>query len=110
MRADHSSGDIVNGTPIYLGNPCGAVIKATGEPTVYHMGDTDIFSDMSLTAEIHQPRIAMVPIRDRFTIYAARCHYGSFPIVEATPEKFVAAMKGHATKVLVPERGKPVQV
>jgi L-ascorbate metabolism protein UlaG (beta-lactamase superfamily) len=90
------------------------------------MGDTDIFSDMSLIAEIHQPRIAMVPIGDRFTMDAATaamavkrffkldaaipCHYGSFPIIEATPEKFVAAMKGHATKVLVPEKGKPVQV
>ena len=41
---------------------------------------------------------------------AIPCHYGTFPIIEATPDKFVAAMKGHATKVLVPEMGKPVQV
>lgn len=34
----------------------------------------------------------------------------SFPIIDATPDKFVAAMKGHATKVLVPEKGKAVQV
>jgi L-ascorbate metabolism protein UlaG (beta-lactamase superfamily) len=126
VRADHSSGDIANGTPIYLGNPCGAIIKAAGEPTVYHMGDTDIFSDMGLIAEIHQPRIAMVPIGDRFTMDAASaamavkrffkldtvipCHYGSFSIIEPTPDKFVAAMKGHATKVLVPDKGKPVRV
>jgi L-ascorbate metabolism protein UlaG (beta-lactamase superfamily) len=126
VRADHSSGAMVDGTPIYLGNPCGAVIKAAGEPTVYHMGDTDVFLDMALIAEIHQPRIAMVPIGDRFTMDAATaamavkrffkldtaipCHYGTFPIIEATPDKFVAAMKGHATKVLVPEKGKPVQV
>jgi L-ascorbate metabolism protein UlaG (beta-lactamase superfamily) len=126
VRADHSSGDIVNGTPIYLGNPCGVIIKATGEPTVYHMGDTDIFSDMALIAEIHQPRIAFVPIGDRFTMspitaamavkrffqldIAIPCHYGSFPIIEAGADKFVAAMKGHATKVLVPEKGKPVKV
>ena len=32
------------------------------------MGDTDIFSDMALIAEIHQPRIAFVPIGDRFTM------------------------------------------
>jgi hypothetical protein len=51
VRADHSSGDITNGMPIYLGNPCGAIIKAPGEPSVYHMGDTDIFSDMGLIAE-----------------------------------------------------------
>src|ERR1700757_2476520 len=65
VRADHSSGDITNGTPIYLGNPCGVIIKAPGEPTVYHMGDTDIFSDMALISDIHAPKIAMVPIGDR---------------------------------------------
>jgi L-ascorbate metabolism protein UlaG (beta-lactamase superfamily) len=34
VRADHSSGDIVNGASVYLGNPCGAIIKAPGEPTI----------------------------------------------------------------------------
>ena len=122
VRADHSSGDITNGMPIYLGNPCGAIIKAKGEPTVYHLGDTDIFSDMALIAEIHQPKIAFVPIGDRFTMSPATaalavkrflkvetvvpCHYGSFPIIEPNPDKFVAEMKGHATKVIVPEKGK----
>ena len=127
VRADHSSGDIKDGMPIYLGNPCGAIVKADGEPTVYHMGDTDIFSDMALISEIHQPRIAMVPIGDRFTMSPVTaavavkrffnleavipwCHYGSFPIIEPTAEKFVGAMRGHATKVLVPEKGKAITV
>jgi L-ascorbate metabolism protein UlaG (beta-lactamase superfamily) len=126
VRADHSSGDMANGTPIYLGNPCGVVIKAKGEPTVYHLGDTDIFSDMALLAEIHQPRIAFVPIGDRFTMSPVTaalavkrflrvetvvpCHYGSFPIIEATPDKFLAEMKGDPTKVIVPEKGKPFTV
>jgi L-ascorbate metabolism protein UlaG (beta-lactamase superfamily) len=126
VRADHSSGDIADGTPIYLGNPCGAIVKAKGEPTVSHMGDTDIFSDMALISEIHQPRIAMVPIGDRFTmspVTAAMavkrffkleavipCHYGTFPIIEPDAEKFLAEMKGHATKVLIPEKGQAVQV
>jgi len=34
VRADHSSGDIKDGMPIYLGNPCGVIIKAAGEPPV----------------------------------------------------------------------------
>ncbi len=38
------------------------------------------------------------------------CHYGSFPIIEANADKFVAATKGHGTKVIVPEKGKPVRV
>jgi L-ascorbate metabolism protein UlaG (beta-lactamase superfamily) len=124
VRADHSSGDITNGMPIYLGNPCGVIVKAAGEPTIYHMGDTDIFSDMGLIAEIHEPKVALVPIGDRFTMSPVTaalavkrffklekvipCHYGSFPIIEATPDRFVAEMKGHTTKVIVPEKGKAV--
>jgi hypothetical protein len=38
------------------------------------------------------------------------CHYGSFPIIEADAEKFLAEMKGHATRVLVPAKGQAVQV
>jgi L-ascorbate metabolism protein UlaG (beta-lactamase superfamily) len=126
VRADHSSGDIVNGTPIYLGNPCGVIIKTAREPTIYHLGDTDIFSDMALIQELHQPKVAMVPIGDRFTMSPATaalavkrflkldcaipCHYGSFPFIESTADKFVAEMKGHATKVLVAEKGKAFTV
>lgn len=126
VRADHSSGDIKDGMPIYLGNPCGILVKAPGEPTVYHMGDTDVFTEMGLIAELHEPKVAMVPIGDRFTMGARTaafavkrffkldavipCHYGSFPFVDATPDKFIAEMKGHATKVVVPEKGKPVTV
>jgi L-ascorbate metabolism protein UlaG (beta-lactamase superfamily) len=126
VRADHSSGDMTNGMPVYLGNPCGVVIKAAGEPTVYHMGDTDIFSDMALIAEIHQPKIAFAPIGDRFTMSPATaalavkrffkldavvpCHYASFPVLEPNADKFVAALKGESTKVIVPEKGKAFAV
>lgn len=126
VRADHSSGDMVDGMPIYLGNPCGVIVKAAGEPTVYHMGDTDVFTEMGLIAELHEPKIAMVPIGDRFTMGARSaafavkrffrldavipCHYGSFPIIDPTADRFVDAMKGHATRVIVPEKGKPVAV
>lgn len=124
VRADHSSGDITDGTPIYLGNPCGVIIKAKGEPTVYHLGDTDVFSDMAMIAELHQPKVAMVPIGDRFTMGAASaafavkrylkvetvipCHYGSFPIIAPNADAFLAEMKGHSTKVIVPEKGTAV--
>src|SRR6185436_19691344 len=125
VRADHSSGDISDGMPIYLGNPCGVIIKAPGEPTVWHLGDTDIFSDMALLAELHAPKVAMVPIGDRFTMSpktaalavkrflnvetAIPCHYGSFPIIEANADAFVAEMNGAATKVIVPEKGKALR-
>ncbi len=126
VRADHSSGDVINCTAVYLGNPCGVIVKAPGEPTVYHFGDTDIFSDMALIAEIHQPRVAMAPVGDRFTMNGTvaamavkryfnlevviPCHYGTFPFIEPNADRFVAAMKGHGTKVIVPDKGKPFRV
>jgi L-ascorbate metabolism protein UlaG (beta-lactamase superfamily) len=81
---------------------------------------------MALIAEIYEPKIAMVPIGDRFTMSPGTaalavkrffkldtvipCHYGSFPIIEPNADKFLAAMQGHTTRVLVPEKGKPVTV
>jgi len=68
----------------------------------------------------------MVPIGDRFTMDARTaalavkrflkvdavipCHYGTFPIIAPNADAFVAEMKGHATKVIVPEKGKAVTV
>jgi len=126
VRADHSAGMGEAGASVPLGNPNGIIVKPEGGPVVYHMGDTDIFGDMQLIAEIHEPKIAMVPIGDRFTMSPATaalavrrffkldavipCHYGSFPIIEQTADKFVAAMQGHETRVIVPERNVPVEV
>ena len=56
------------GVNVPVGSANGVIVKAPGEPTVYHMGDTDIFGDMGLIAEIHQPDVVIVPIGDRFTM------------------------------------------
>jgi len=121
VQALHSASNMVDGRPVYLGNPCGLVIAAKGGKTLYHMGDTDIFSDMALVNELHEPQIGIVPIGDRYTMGAKAaalackrffdfdtvipCHYGTFPIIDPTADKFVAAMGDH--EVLVPEVGVP---
>ncbi|MFC7398801.1 metal-dependent hydrolase [Chelatococcus sp. GCM10030263] len=126
VRADHSAGLTEQGVNVPLGSPNGVIVKAPGEPTVYHMGDTDIFGDMALIAEIHEPEVAMVPIGDRFTMspltaaLAVRrffklkcvipCHYGSFPIIEPNADKFVAAMHDQGTKVVVPTKNEAFTV
>ncbi len=33
------------------------------------------------------------------------CHHGTFPMIAPDASVFQAAMKGHATKVIVPEKG-----
>jgi len=79
------------------------------------MGDTDIFSDMALINELHQPDIGLVPVGDRFTMGGAvaalacqryfnfktaiPCHYGTFPIIDQTADKFVSGMEGSKTEV-----------
>ena len=47
VRADHSAGLVEMDVNFPLGSANGIIVKAPGEPTVYHMGDTDIFGDMA---------------------------------------------------------------
>jgi L-ascorbate metabolism protein UlaG (beta-lactamase superfamily) len=126
VRADHSAGLVETGVNFPLGSANGVIVKAPGEPTVYHMGDTDIFGDMGLINEIHQPNVAMVPIGDRFTMgpdvaalavqryfklqAAIPCHYGSFPFIEPNADRFVAAMDGKGTQVIVPHKTVGVRI
>ncbi len=126
VRADHSAGMGEAGVAVPVGNANGAVIKAPGEKTLWHMGDTDIFSDMALIAELHGVEICICPIGDRFTMgaktaalamtrfvkpkLAIPCHYGSFPIIARDAAAFVAGLEGSSTQALVPEKGKAVAV
>jgi L-ascorbate metabolism protein UlaG (beta-lactamase superfamily) len=38
------------------------------------------------------------------------CHYGTFPIIDQTPDKFKAELGGDSGKVLVPEKNKVVEL
>ncbi|MFS8045037.1 metal-dependent hydrolase [Rhizobium sp. BR 314] len=124
-NALHSSAQITeDGVSHALGNANGLMLHFDDEPTLFHMGDTDIFSDMALINELHQPDIGIVPIGDRFTMGGAvaalacqrffnfktaiPCHYGTFPIIDATPEKFIAGLEGSKTAVAAPKAGESV--
>jgi L-ascorbate metabolism protein UlaG (beta-lactamase superfamily) len=125
-QALHSSGTTQDGASVYLGNPNGIVIKHPKAPVLYHMGDTDVFGDMALIEELHQPRLGMVPIGDRFTMGAASAafalkrffhfdtvvpiHYATFDLLAPNADAFVAAMAGHKSKVLVPKIGETVSL
>jgi len=113
-----------NGTNVYLGNPLGLVLHFPNDKTLYHMGDTDIFGDMALINELHNPQIGIVPIGDRFTMGGAvaalacrryfqfetviPCHYKTFPMLDQTAEKFVDGLEGSDTKAVVPKLGEAV--
>ncbi|WP_176084184.1 metal-dependent hydrolase [Martelella sp. HB161492] len=124
-NAFHSSAFLTeDGVSHALGNPNGLMLHIDDEPTLYHMGDTDIFSDMALINELHAPSIGLVPIGDRFTMGGAvaalacqryfnfdtvmPCHYGTFPIIDQTAEKFIAGMEGARAEVQAIKPGESV--
>lgn len=127
VDAKHSSAMITeDGVSHALGNANGLVLHFSDDPTLLHMGDTDIFSDMALINELHRPDIGIVPIGDRFTMGGAiaalacrrfysfssifPCHYGTFPIIDQTADAFLEAMEGDRGIVAVPEPGEMREV
>jgi L-ascorbate metabolism protein UlaG (beta-lactamase superfamily) len=99
--------------PVYAGTPAGLVIALRDGPTIYHTGDTDLFSDMALVSRFHKIDIMLVCIGDHFTMGPARAaeavklvgprsvvpmHYGTFPLLTGTPEAFERELKRRKSK------------
>ena len=115
-----SSASAPNGTA-YMGNPLGLIVTPKDGKILYHLGDTGIFGDMALINTLYKPQVGIVPIGDRFTMgareasYACRnffefetivpAHYGTFGLLDQTPDKFIEAMGDKAGTVKVAERG-----
>ncbi|MBM7644807.1 L-ascorbate metabolism protein UlaG (beta-lactamase superfamily) [Scopulibacillus daqui] len=93
---------------VYTGMPAGVILEIDGK-TIYHAGDTALFSDMKLIGERHQIDLAFLPIGDNFTmgpedaLTAAEwlqaktvvpIHYNTFPVIEQDPVDFVSKLKG----------------
>ena len=117
VNAQHSSAVIKDGVPVTMGDPAGFVIK-TAERTVYHAGDTELFSDMALIQRIHQPTVGLIPIGDRFTMgpetAAIACneflelevivpiHWGTFDLLSGDPETFNSLVRRGEVKLPQP--------
>ena len=87
---------------VAIGPAAGLVIKI-GETTVYHAGDTALFSDMKLIAQRSDVDVALLPIGGHYTmdrrdaVVAAAVvgaatvipmHYDTFPAIEADAGAF----------------------
>jgi L-ascorbate metabolism protein UlaG (beta-lactamase superfamily) len=114
--AFHSSSEIEHGgRPLYLGEAAGVVLQTEGK-TIYHAGDTALFSDMRLIGEDTPIDLALLPIGDHFTMgpkHAAKAvqflvpkhvvpiHYATFPPLVGDPQEFARLAKGTGTEVHV---------
>ena len=99
-HAFHSSSASDGGKHIYVGEPAGFIVRLPGGLTLYHAGDTCVFGDMKLIAELYQPEVACLPIGDFYTMgpreaaHAIRLlgvkhflpmHYATFPPLTGRP-------------------------
>lgn len=127
VDAKHSSAFITkDGVAHCLGNANGLMFHFRDAPSVLHMGDTDIFSDMALIQELHEPDIGIVPIGDRYTMGSAiaalacqrffkfeniiPCHFASFPSLAPNADQFTEALGEDSAKVLHLTPGEAITV
>lgn len=107
------------------GESVGYVIDFENDFTVYASGDTHVFGDMKLINTFHSPDLALVCIGGHFTMgpegaaYAIReliqpkqvipIHYGTYPVINRTPQEFEAALQEPSIEVLVVEPGQTLK-
>jgi L-ascorbate metabolism protein UlaG (beta-lactamase superfamily) len=88
----------------YTGEAAGFVVIADGT-RIYVAGDTTVFGDMALIAQLYQPTVAVLPIGGHYTMgpkeaalaldllgnpRCVPCHWGTFPMLAGTPAELAA--------------------
>jgi L-ascorbate metabolism protein UlaG (beta-lactamase superfamily) len=117
VNAIHSCGILDDGKIVYGGEACGYIVRLPGGLTIYHAGDTAVFGDMKLIADLYAPELALLPIGDRFTMspreaalairllnvrHVVPMHFGTFPLLTGTPDELqritqdIAGLEIHA--------------
>jgi L-ascorbate metabolism protein UlaG (beta-lactamase superfamily) len=119
------SGAIKDGDQIiYGGEAAGYVLTFPDGRRAYFAGDTALFGDMALIAELYTPELAFLPIGDHFTMgpheaaHAARLlrvkrvipmHYGTFPVLVGRPEQLAEKIQKDGIDVWTLKQGQAVQ-
>ena len=95
--------------------PAGLIIRFGGQ-TIYHLGDTCLFSDLELIGRLHNPDVALMCIGGHYTMdrsdaaIAAEmvkagtvipCHYDTFPPIEADAQAFKAEVEANTDSQVV---------
>lgn len=109
---------------IYTGMP-GGILLTIGEKTLYHAGDTALFSDMKLIGELNKIDLAFLPIGDNFTmgpedaLLAAEwlkadkivpIHFNTFPMIKQDPEQFVQQLQAKGLAGLALQSGETIEL
>ena len=105
-----------DGNFIYCGMPGGILLTVEGK-TIYHVGDTALFTDLKMYGEMNDIDLAFIPIGDNFTMgpedaliaadwinakISVPVHYNTFPVIEQNADEWAKNVKtgeGRAMKV-----------
>lgn len=123
-QAFHSSSFEVDGVAHYAGQPQG-ILLTMGDQTLYHMGDTALFSDIKLIGELHNIDIAAVPIGDHFTMgpkealiaanwsgakHIIPIHFNTFPPIRQNGEQFIDQLRAQNQQGYALSPGESVEI
>ena len=116
VDARHSCGITEeDGSIIYGGEAAGYVVEFENGFKIYHAGDTCVFGDMKIIAELYEPDLVLLPIGDLFTMspkeaaYACQLmnakkvvpmHYATFPPLTGRPGQLADLVRHIGTQVL----------
>ena len=106
-------------------DPTGVVLN-DGNVTIYHAGDTGLFSDMEIIGKVFRPDYVLLPIGGRFTMdpyqaamaldmlrprkAAIPIHYNTWDLIKVDPNVFVEEAKKRGYDVIVLKPGQTVEV
>lgn len=108
VHAYHSSSIRDGSQTLYGGEAAGYVVTMDGF-TFYHAGDTNVFGDMRLIADLYAPKLALLPIGDHYTMspreaalavgllrvqHVVPMHHGTFPVLRGTPDSLERLLAG----------------
>lgn len=101
VHAEHSCGISDGAAIVYGGTAAGYILDFGGDFCLYVAGDTNVFGDMRLYAQLYHPQVAILPIGDFYTMgpREAACavqllqvdavipaHFATFPALTGTPD------------------------
>lgn len=123
VESKHSSGAQDEAGTHYVGVATGFVLAVAGGAVLYHSGDTNVFGDMKLIAELYHPDIAMLPIGGFYTMgpkeaalavkllepkMVVPLHFGTFPPLKGTPKE-LAALVGKGIEIVERAPGETIE-
>ncbi|WP_438448328.1 metal-dependent hydrolase [Gorillibacterium sp. sgz5001074] len=124
MPAWHSNSVRDGDKLLYAGEPAGILLTMGGK-TLYHAGDTALFSDLKLVSELHKLDAAALPIGDNYTMGPEEAaiasewlrpgvviplHFNTFPMIRQDGDAFVKLCEAKGIRACTLAAGESLEV